>query len=72
MIRLYTSEQGVYQLDFIAGETAGDFINRFKTELGVHFNGNSLLQETYTGRSIPNDEIMLERDYYLTAWLAKA
>jgi len=62
------------KLDFKPGETIAEMIVRYKNDFGISFVGGSYkVQDTIVGRDIPPEETVVdEREYYLTAWLTPA
>lgn len=73
MIRLYASNQGIFNVPFVENETADEFLLRFKELNCVHFKGGAeFLQTIADGHTVQPGEIMLDRDYYLTVWLERA
>lgn len=74
MIRLYVDNQGIFNMDFKENETVADFLQRFKTEHELHFKSGGTLQVIGDSGRVALDpsEVMLDRDYYLTAWLGRA
>jgi hypothetical protein len=71
-MRIYVDNQGIFNMEFQENETAADFLNRFKTENEVHFKSAATLQTIADGHTVGANEIMFDRDYYLTAWLERA
>jgi hypothetical protein len=71
-MRLYVDNQGIWNMEFQENETAADFLQRFKTEKNLHFKSGASLQTVGDGHMVGPDEIMLDRDYYLTTWLERA
>lgn len=71
-MRIYVDNQGIFQMEFKENETAAQFLIRFKEVHMVHFKSAATLQWIGDGHTVAANEIMLNRDYYLTAWLERA
>jgi hypothetical protein len=71
-MRIYVDNQGIFVMNFKENETAAQFLQRFKDENEVHFKSAATLWWIGDGHTLLPDEIILDRDHYLTAWLERA
>lgn len=72
MITIQHTGGFLYPFTFKENETVDEFLLRFKSELGIHFNGVGQLQSIHDGgRVMAGSEIMMDdRRYELNAWLS--
>lgn len=72
MIVVQINGYGAYQTEISPNLTVKQLVQNLKDDLQVQFRSSYSLQETTTGRTLSDDEIIVdERLYNLNAWVMK-